>query len=320
MAKLPMVGADPYTYPGHSGVDFLRGASWLHKPFYASGPGTVLRLSHNAAGGNWIVIKYDGVAHEVGYCHMDNHDGCPRPGSRVVEGTRLGYVGRTGTRVTGPHVHVEDLAVHTDEAIWAIFDRNRVVGQGGGGIGASQRQVGATTANRRKSPDTKSAPLPNPLKPHAVGNFVGWIRGESVSGNNVWFKGISGNWFWSGGFTSTSTAGLPDLNPAPVPAPAPAAGGNPFGIGDVRGLQKIAKLYGYTGRIDNDWGAGSAGGFAQFLRRNWGYRGNDTLGPVMWASIARWLRKRWGYIGNDVPGPNMRAALARANAANLAQL
>lgn len=95
---------------------------------------------------------------------------------------------------------------------------------------------------------------------------------------------------------------------------------NPFGIGDVQGLQKIARLYGYKGQIDNIWGAGSAAGFAQFLRRNHGYAGNDVLGPVMWRAIARWLRGRWGYVGNDTPGPVMRAALTRANDANAREL
>ncbi|WP_417556253.1 D-alanyl-D-alanine carboxypeptidase family protein [Microbacterium sp.] len=108
-----------------------------------------------------------------------------------------------------------------------------------------------------------------------------------------------------------------------TPTPAPAQTGkkhNPFGIPTAVGLQKIARLYGYTGTNDDIWGSGSAGGFAQFLRQNWGYRGNDVLGPIMWAAIARWLRARWGYKGNDVPGPVMRAALQRAEAANRAQL
>ncbi|QFG10659.1 endolysin [Microbacterium phage Naby] len=118
--------------------------------------------------------------------------------------------------------------------------------------------------------------------------------------------------------------------PAPA-APAPAAGDgstpagdpggyNPFGIAWSRGLQKIARLYGYRGAIDAQFGAGSMAGFAQFLRANWGYVGNDQLGPVMWAAIARWLRARWGYVGNDVPGPVMRAALLRAEAANYIEL
>lgn len=99
------------------------------------------------------------------------------------------------------------------------------------------------------------------------------------------------------------------------PAP-PAPSGNPFGISSVEGLQKIAKLYGYKGSIDNSWGSGSASGFTEFLRRFHGYSGNDTLGPKMWAAIARWLRGRWGYSGNDTPGPKMRAALQRAEDAN----
>jgi hypothetical protein len=102
-------------------------------------------------------------------------------------------------------------------------------------------------------------------------------------------------------------------------APAPTAQ-NPFGISDVKGLQKIAKLYGYTGALDNDWGPGSASGFSQFLRTNWGYSGNDVLGPVMWSAIARWLRAKWGYVGNDVPGPVMRGALSTANEKNWEQL
>ncbi|GEB46950.1 hypothetical protein MTE01_28950 [Microbacterium testaceum] len=116
--------------------------------------------------------------------------------------------------------------------------------------------------------------------------------------------------------------------PAPAPAPAaavdwnagsvPAQGGgyNPFGIAWTAGLQKIAALYGYSGGPDQKFGAGSMAGFAEFLRRNWGYSGNDELGPVMWAAIARWLRARWGYVGDDVPGPVMRGALAHAEAEN----
>lgn len=102
----------------------------------------------------------------------------------------------------------------------------------------------------------------------------------------------------------------------PTPTVPPKGEWNPFGIGFCAGLQKIARLYGYRGEIDQIWGIGSAEGFAQFLRKNWGYVGNDVLGPNMWAAIARWLRARWGYVGNDVPGPVMRAALQRAETAN----
>lgn len=91
---------------------------------------------------------------------------------------------------------------------------------------------------------------------------------------------------------------------------------NPFGISSVRGLQKIAIQNGAVTPVDNIWGPQSAKGFAAFLRRKYGYSGNDVLGPVMWKAIARWLRAKWGYVGNDIPGPNMRAALVRAEQAN----
>ena len=57
MAKLCSPGPDPYTYSGHSGIDFLRGPSWLGKPFYASGEGVIRRLSHNDAGGYWVFVE-----------------------------------------------------------------------------------------------------------------------------------------------------------------------------------------------------------------------------------------------------------------------
>lgn len=95
---------------------------------------------------------------------------------------------------------------------------------------------------------------------------------------------------------------------------------NPFGIPSAKGLQKIAKLNGYTGDIDDIWGSGSAGGFAQFLRTYYGYRGGNTLNAAMWAAIARWLRRKGRYSGNDQPGPVMRAALKKANDANFREL
>lgn len=111
---------------------------------------------------------------------------------------------------------------------------------------------------------------------------------------------------------------------AAAPAPAASAPAAPvssaqyaLGIADARGLQEMLKaLYGYTGAIDNAFGSGSWAAFARFLRKNWGYVGNDVAGPAMWAAIARWLRARYGYVGNDVPGPVMRAALQRASTAN----
>lgn len=89
-------------------------------------------------------------------------------------------------------------------------------------VGPTQRQVGPHQVIRRAAPSTTAQIVEPSLEPGVVGNFNGWIRGESVAGNNVWFRGINGHYFWSGGFTSQSTAGLTDLNgAAPAPAPTP---------------------------------------------------------------------------------------------------
>ncbi|QWY81842.1 endolysin [Microbacterium phage Honk] len=120
---------------------------------------------------------------------------------------------------------------------------------------------------------------------------------------------------WNPPAAPASAPAAVDWNAGSVPAADPG-GYNPFGIAWSKGLQKVARLYGYRGAIDGQFGPGSKAGFAQFLRANWGYSGDNELGPVMWAAIARWLRARWGYQGNDVPGPVMRAALSRAEAEN----
>lgn len=183
------------------------------------------------------------------------------------------------------------------------------------------------------------AAYPNANAPHIRGAALD-LRDSGADPGVTRFGTVRGNWLSQNaprfGFAHTGKGfdepwhyeytGAPYGAP-PVPAPAVAKGDgstpakdpggfNPFGIAWSKGLQKIARLYGYRGALDGKFGDGSMAGFAQFLRLNWGYVGNNTLGPVMWAAIARWLRARWGYVGNDVPGPVMRAALLRAEAEN----
>lgn len=78
-----------------------------------------------------------------------------------------------------------------------------------------ERQVGSVPARRRAQPTTQSAIAGDPLEAHETGEFDGWINGEVVDGNPVWFRGLySKNWFHSGGFTNPKTDGLADLNVA----------------------------------------------------------------------------------------------------------
>ena len=126
MSTLPIPFGNPYTYAGHSGVDFpqMRGT-----PFRASGPGVVSSIDYSPRAGHTVWVRYDNGPN-VGYCHMDYRTSNVRVGQRVSEGTILGLVGSLGLASTGPHLHVEVAGHATTAGFWKFFDRNRVVGQG----------------------------------------------------------------------------------------------------------------------------------------------------------------------------------------------
>ena len=123
---LPIPFGNPYTYAGHSGVDFpqMRGT-----PFRASGPGAVSSIDYSPRAGHTVWVRYDNGPN-VGYCHMDYRTSNVRVGQRVEEGAVLGLVGSLGLASTGPHLHVEVAGHETTAGFWKFFDRNRVVGQG----------------------------------------------------------------------------------------------------------------------------------------------------------------------------------------------
>lgn len=87
------------------------------------------------------------------------------------------------------------------------------MGGSGGKPTAKQRQVVSDSpANVRDQPST-SGKVTDTLTPGTIADFDGWINGESVDGNKVWFRGAhSGNWCWSGGFTDKGTHDLENLN------------------------------------------------------------------------------------------------------------
>lgn len=124
---------------------------------------------------------------------------------------------------------------------------------------ASQAEIRKRTvkktvnATRRTGPGTSYNKTGEMLLAGTVGNFVAFAHGPASQGqpvgNDVWFKGISGDWFWSGSFTSQSTAGLIDLTadfanvviilppvvevPEPNPEPEPEAPEGPVEPGPI---------------------------------------------------------------------------------------
>jgi len=86
----------------HEGIDY---AAAPGSPVMAVGDGTVLRASW--AGGYGKLVE---VAHANGvvtrYGHLKGFGRDIRPGTRVVQGQCIGFVGSTGL-ATGPHLHFE---------------------------------------------------------------------------------------------------------------------------------------------------------------------------------------------------------------------
>ena len=203
------------TYANHTGVDFPY-PSWTPVP--ATGAGYVSARGSNDRGGNFCYVIYDDGQVD-GNFHLPDHSG-PGEGTRVSEGTTVAYVGNTGNS-TGPHLHNEVEYPQGNrrepDDYWNCVEQGAgaYVGGGGGGggpVGGNQRVVGPNPANGRDDPSTAN-PATQQLNPGTVATMDGWVYGENVSGNSVWFRGaFSGDWFWSGGFTDTGTHDLTDLN------------------------------------------------------------------------------------------------------------
>lgn len=172
--------------------------------------GTITFAGYNGGAGNEVRIQGD----NGDVFRLLHNRSFIRTGGRVTEGQPVAYMGTTG-QSTGVHCHFET----KPGGGTAINPRTYMSGAGGApaNIGSGQRTAGPNGARRRTEPSSQSAEAGEMLTPGTVGNFTGWIHGESVEGNDVWYRGISGHWFWSGGFVEGANGtGLTDLNPTSI--------------------------------------------------------------------------------------------------------
>jgi hypothetical protein len=84
---------------------------------------------------------------------------------------------------------------------------------------ANIRTTGPLGVKERTLPSTTGKQL-RVFGPNLDLTMKGYWNGERVGGNNLWYVGISGNYFHSLGFTKVSAAGLPNLTVVPKPKPA----------------------------------------------------------------------------------------------------
>lgn len=83
----------------HDGQDFAAPAG---TPIYAPADGTVKRSFWNEGGGNVLeIVHNNGIL--TGYAHAQRF--IVKAGDAVKQGQLIGYVGSTGSLVTGPHLH-----------------------------------------------------------------------------------------------------------------------------------------------------------------------------------------------------------------------
>lgn len=181
---------------------------------YAADNGKVsdLKTSNSNATGRYCTIDLDD-GRRVRTLHMSSIS--VSVGQRVTRGQLIGKSGASGYGddwYYGPHAH---------QTLWSCYCYNFCADctidfakyVGSTAVAKNQRVAGPNGATRRGDPSTDNPAVGDPLAPGAVGTFDGWINGESVDGNKVWFRGASsGNWFWSGGFTDKGTHDLTDLN------------------------------------------------------------------------------------------------------------
>lgn len=205
----------------HSGVDY---AVPLNRQVYAPASGNLTNVV-SPTGGNMVVI-YDGQF----YHRLMHNNSFSRVNGSVQEGDEVAKVGTTGLS-TGYHCHWDINAEGTYPTSFTAFRDPYKWLQGEYKLppppatGSNQRILSNPTGvNQRSAPSTSAIIIKEWPYDQEPFTFKGFVKGETVNGNNIWFVGAySGGYFYSGAFVGgANTAGLPDLTaPNPTPTPTP---------------------------------------------------------------------------------------------------
>lgn len=203
----------------HTGMDFVKSPSSLDY-IVAAAKGKVVKVVTNVKGylkgsyGNHVILEHaNGV--KTLYAHMKYGTVNVKVGQVVEKGAVLGYMGATGF-VTGAHLHFEVRV--NDKCVDPLpYFQDKKAIQPYGYVAPKKSTTTNTKEYKvrvdkkcgayvRKEPNTKSAIVPQPgnqklLNKGDVFVAVGTVKGEKVSGNDIWFKSRKGNYVWSHGLT-----------------------------------------------------------------------------------------------------------------------
>ena len=91
---------DPFTCKRafHSGIDLRAN----YEPAYAITYGEVIHVGYDNRSGNYVTIRHGSLT--LGYCHLSQS--LVAKGTHVNPGTPIGITGNSGSRSTGPHLHL----------------------------------------------------------------------------------------------------------------------------------------------------------------------------------------------------------------------
>ncbi len=176
-----------------------------------------------------VDVKHSNTGAMGRYAKINLADG---KGTRGIHGSEIWVaVGQSVHRgqqigLTGGSAYGNNWGVgaHIHQTLWPTWDYafgdgatiNFMDFVGSGVVAGYQRMAGGAGANYRKEPRGGAEKLDTFPPNSGPYDFDGWIRGENVEGNDVWFRGrYTGGWAWSGGFTDPGTHDLDDLNPKP---------------------------------------------------------------------------------------------------------
>ena len=212
---------------GHNGIDY---ASPIGTRCNAAAAGTVIYTGlgdywDGTVGGGAQVVIIDHGDILTAYLHLKAGSFTVSKGQKVAQGQQIAQTGNTG-QSTGAHLHFQVMPkpFSPGNGRWGCVNPNNYIGKA---TEANQRVVGVAGVKEREKATTASKEL-RLFTNGDVLNFKGYVKGQSVSGNNIWFVGeFSGTYFHSSGFTNMKTTGLKDLTPAdPKKRVTVAAGAN----------------------------------------------------------------------------------------------
>ena len=199
----------------HGGIDLV---GITNKNVYSICNGIVERVGYDNGGfGNYVRIKEDGSEKRMYLAHLSKI--YVKVGQTVTPLTIVGLMGSTGNS-TGEHTHVEIREFDSKGNVIRKLNPADYMGIPNkvGTYNSANYQikesansftvrVDKAVANVRTQPNSKTGTLvkqPSGKTYLVKGNTftaVGTVAGETVNGNNIWYKSAKGNYVWSGGLT-----------------------------------------------------------------------------------------------------------------------